>query len=170
MNELPFIHLRQDLSAEARSPSWPTGIRPKTLNLGHDAQEAHAVLVMAYAKGGGSVEPFNVWWPHLSSDPEFDAALFFIAVDTQRRIVGVAQCWTSAFIKDLAVASNWRRRGIGEALLLHAFECFRRRGAQYVDLKVQVNNPSRAVRLYHRVGMRSVAEMPSCGTSAHFPY
>jgi ribosomal protein S18 acetylase RimI-like enzyme len=170
VNELPFINLRQDLTAEARSPSWPTGIRSETFNLDHDAQEAHAVLVMAYAKGGGSVEPFSVWWPNLSSDPEFDATLFFIAVDTQRGIVGVAQCWTSAFIKDLAVAPNWRRRGIGEALLLHAFACFRHRGAQYVDLKVQVDNPSGAARLYHRVGMRSVAEMPSCGTSAHFPY
>ena len=170
MNQLPFVHLRQDLSAEARLPSWPTGIRPKTLNLDHDAMEAHAVLVAAYVKGGGSVEPFNVWWPKLSSDPEFDPALFFIAVDTQRRIVGVAQCWTSAFIKDLAVASKRRRRGIGEALLLHAFECFRHRGAQYVDLKVQVDNPSRADRLYHRVGMRPVAEMPSCGTSANFHY
>jgi ribosomal protein S18 acetylase RimI-like enzyme len=49
-----------------------------------------------------------------------------------------------------------RRRGTAEALLRTAFREFRRRGAKHVDLKVQTDNPTGAVRLYKRVGMREV--------------
>ena len=59
-------------------------------------------------------------------------------------------------MKDLVVHPDWRRRGLGEALLLHVFAEFHRRGAARVDLKVWENN-SDARRLYGRMGMRAVS-------------
>jgi ribosomal protein S18 acetylase RimI-like enzyme len=50
-----------------------------------------------------------------------------------------------------------RRRGIAAALLRRVFWEFRRRGVKHVDLKVQVDNPTGAVRLYKELGMREVA-------------
>jgi ribosomal protein S18 acetylase RimI-like enzyme len=49
-----------------------------------------------------------------------------------------------------------RRRGIAAALLRRVF-WDRRRGVKHVDLKVQVDNPTGAVRLHKELGMREVA-------------
>jgi len=80
--------------------------------------------------------------------------LCFLALNERQDIVGVAQCWT---IKDLVVHPLARRRGIAAALLRRVFWEFRRRGAKHVDLKIQVDNPTGAVRLYKELGMREVA-------------
>jgi ribosomal protein S18 acetylase RimI-like enzyme len=50
-----------------------------------------------------------------------------------------------------------RRRGIATALLSRVFWEFRRRGVKHVDLKVQVDNPTGALRVYKALGMREVA-------------
>ena len=63
-------------------------------------------------------------------------------------------------MKDLVVHETWRRRGLGEALLLHVFATFRARGAEAVELKVQSDNTG-AVRLYERAGMRVVERLPA---------
>lgn len=72
-------------------------------------------------------------------------------------MIGLAQCWTSAFLKDLVVSAPWRRKGIGRALLLQAFNTFQERGAVHFDLKVEVGNTSNAEQLYRRAGMAPIA-------------
>jgi ribosomal protein S18 acetylase RimI-like enzyme len=76
----------------------------------------------------------------------------FLALDHTDGLAGVALCWTSAFLKDLAVRADMRRRGLGEALLLHVLSIFRARGATHVDLKVELDNTD-GIRLYQRCGM-----------------
>lgn len=120
------------------------------------ALEVHALLDHAYRKGGGVVPSFEVWWQSLRGDAEYDPTLVFLAIDQSGVVIGVAQCWTSAFVKDLAVAEHWQRRGIGEALLTHVFAVFLTRGAGHVDLKVEADNAV-ALRLYRRLRMHSVA-------------
>jgi ribosomal protein S18 acetylase RimI-like enzyme len=71
-------------------------------------------------------------------------------------VAGVAQCWTEGFVKDLAVRPAFRGRGLGEALLHAVFAEFARRGVREVRLKVDADNPTGAVRLYERVGMREL--------------
>ena len=93
----------------------------------------------------------------MRNDLEYDATVLFLALDEKDRVIGLAHCWTSAFLKDLAVSALWRRIGIGEALMLHALTVFQARGAVHLDLKVEDDNPSGAERLYRRIGMhRSV--------------
>jgi ribosomal protein S18 acetylase RimI-like enzyme len=106
--------------------------------------------------GGGRVKALDDWWRDLLGDPEYSASTIFLAVDVHETIVGVAQCWTRAFLKDLVVSDAWRRKGVGEALLLEVFKAFQRRGSPYLDLKVEIRNPSGAERLYRRVGMMPV--------------
>jgi len=147
--------LRSDLTEAITQPHWPTGYRVRAFTA-DDAPAVHHLLEVGYAQGGGRVGAFEEWWPSLRDDDEFATELCFLAVDERQNIVGVAQCWTSAFIKDLAVHPRARRRGIAEALLRTAFWEFRRRGAKHVDLKVQIDNPTGAVRLYKKLGMREV--------------
>jgi ribosomal protein S18 acetylase RimI-like enzyme len=132
------------------------GYRVRTLTA-DDAPAVHRLLELGYVEGGGHVGAFEEWWPSLRDDDEFSADLCFLAVDERQDIVGVAQCWTSSFIKDLVVHPLARRRGIAEALLRTVFREFRRRGEKHVDLKVQLDNPTGAIRLYKKLGMREVA-------------
>jgi ribosomal protein S18 acetylase RimI-like enzyme len=148
--------MRRSLAEPVPEPVWPAGIRLIPFDLERHAEKVHALLVAAYAQGGGYVESFAIWWPSLQDDSEYDPALCFIAANERDEIVGVAQCWTSAFVKDLAVAPSMRRQGLGAALLKHVFRVFRDRGSTFVDLKVDADNPSGALRLYRSLGFEEI--------------
>ncbi len=51
-------------------------------------------------------------------------------------------------------ASALARSGVGEALLRHAFVALTRLGASTARLNVDADDPTGAIRLYERVGMR----------------
>ena len=57
------------------------------------------------------------------------------------------------WIPTLAVRKPYRRRGLGQALLQHAFRALQARGVQRVGLGVDAKNKTGATRLYERVGM-----------------
>ena len=150
---MEHVRLRRLLNEPIASPRWPTDVRLMTFTPDH-AAAVHALLENSYTDGGGSVAAFSQWWGNLSADGEYDPALCFTAFSSGH-LIGVAQCWTSGYVKDLAVHASWRRRGVATALLLHAFGAFRERGAERVDLKVKANN-SGAAALYRLLGMISV--------------
>src|SRR4029453_12575668 len=59
-----------------------------------------------------------------------------------KRVVGTARCWhivwgtgqTALLLGPVAIASDWRNRGIGTALVRHALAAARRRGHRAVIL------------------------------------
>ena len=64
----------------------------------------------------GADGPFETWWARLQGDPEFDPALCFLVFGSDDVLAAAALCWTTGFIKDLAVRPEARRRGLGRAL------------------------------------------------------
>lgn len=149
--------MRRDLIEVVPSPDWPTGLQ---LSKYHPEIGAavHRLMEFGYLEGGGRVAALDMWQWQFESDPEYDPALCFIARDAEG-IVGVCQCWTSAYIKNLVVHPRFQGRGLGRALLLQAFKVFQQRREGYVDLKVLEDN-HRARRLYESVGMRAVRREP----------
>lgn len=154
------LRMRRDLTRPVGEPYWPAGVRIRTLNHKDkkDAEAAHGVLQSSYYEGGGGAPIFKKWWPQLKKDKEFDPKLCFLAEDAEG-VVGICQCWTSNFIKDVAVLPRVRRRGVAKALIVTAFEVFKARGAPYIDLKVREENAA-AQRLYEGLGMTVVAREP----------
>ena len=148
------IRLRKHLSSADTSPAWPLGIRRQSV-LATDPAELHALLLASYAGGAGTLPPLDAWWPSITSDEEYDPELVFVAVDAGGRVVGIALCWTSGFVKDLAVDASLRGRGIGQILIGTAFATFQQRGLAHVDLKATSDN-ARAIRLYRHLGMVEV--------------
>lgn len=97
---------------------------------------------------------FDTWWWPLVEDEEFDPRLL-MTVSCYERPIGLIQCWTSGFIKDLVVSPSRRNSGIGSYLLKSAFALFRQSGERYVDLKVERSN-SAGRRFYHRHGLEPI--------------
>lgn len=141
-------HLEGDI---ASAVAWPDGARLAALSE-VDPRTLHAILADAYTNGFGAVAAFADWWSSVETDEEFDPALVFAAVGSAGSPIGLALCWTSGFIKDLAVVPAWRGKGIGDALLQTAFAAFHARGLPHVDLKVGAANAP-ALGLYRRAGM-----------------
>jgi ribosomal protein S18 acetylase RimI-like enzyme len=149
--------MRRNLAEVAPAIDWPTGVqlidyRPEL------AQAVHRLMELGYRDGGGRVPALERWQQNFETDPEYDPALCFVALDAEG-VVAVCQCWTSAYIKNLVVHPRAQRRGLGRALLLHAFKVFDQRREGFVDLKVLEDN-HRARRLYESVGMREVRREP----------
>jgi ribosomal protein S18 acetylase RimI-like enzyme len=146
--------MRKALGGCEPSPQWPVGITPAPFGR-ENAEDAHALLKEAFADAEDHVPGFEEWWAWLTTDAEYDPELCIVAVDRRATVVGFAQCWTSGFVKDLAVAQHWRRRGLGTCLIEEAFARFARRGLTHVDLKVRAGNTG-AQRLYRSLGMVEV--------------
>ena len=95
------------------------------------------------------------WLSFMTDHESFDPACWFVA-EENGELQGVCLCWREGWIKDLAVAENARGRGLGEALLRHAFAALYARGVRRIGLKVDAKNPTSAIRLYERLGMQVV--------------
>jgi len=103
---------------------------------------------------------FNAWKLRKLGREEFDPALWHIAWDGDQ-IAGYAQTLYRngvGWIGNLGVRRPWRKRGLGEALLLHAFNEFYKRGMLKIGLGVDASNPTGATRLYQKVGMQIAIE------------
>lgn len=145
-----FQLLRRDLTGHLPTPQWPPGIRLEHYR--EDLAPAiHALLRMTQAQGGGRVAELAPWQHQFVTDADWDPSLCLVASDAEG-VLGVAQCWTSAFIKNLSVHPRAQGQGLGRALLLHSFQVFKARGEPYVDLKVRETN-LRARQLYESAGM-----------------
>ena len=142
--------LRRDLSEAVPDAQWPAGIEWSAYRE-ELAPAVHQLMQLGQLEGGGRVPPLEEWQQRFVSDPEYDPSLCFVACDAGG-VVGVAQCWTSAYIKNLVVHPRLQGLGLGRALLLHAFSVFQQRREGFVDLRVLEDN-LRARRLYESVGM-----------------
>ncbi|MBK5376600.1 GNAT family N-acetyltransferase [Pseudomonas sp. TH43] len=142
--------MRRDLGKDAPDVLLPEGIELRTYSV-EWAPPVHDLMQLGHREGGGRVPALDTWQKQFETDPEYDPTLCFIAHDAEG-VVGVAQCWTSSYIKNLVVHPRVQGRGLGRALLLHAFEAFKQRREGFVDLKVLEDN-LRAQRLYESAGM-----------------
>jgi len=142
--------MRRDLGKDAPDAPWPQDIELRTYSV-EMAADVHHLMQLGYREGGGRVPALDTWQQQFETDPEYDPSLCFIAHDGEG-VVGVAQCWTSAYIKNLVVHPRMQGRGLGRALLLNAFKVFQQRREGFVDLKVLEDN-RRAQRLYESAGM-----------------
>jgi mycothiol synthase len=145
-------HLDTDLTA----PSWPDGITIRTFTPA-DGERVHGLLDSIYAGWDPDyvVRNHDGWLAFMTAHEDFDPALWFLC-ERDDELVACALHWRSnngdGWVKDIAVRENERGRGLGTALLRHAFREYSARGASRVGLKVDSNNPTGALRLYESVG------------------
>lgn len=152
-----FWQMKITLAGTPPAPIWPAGIAVRTLAPGEDLQPIHQVVDQAF-RDHWEPEPiiFEEWEQRWKERAGFDPSLWFLALDGQE-IAGVALCRYRvgvAWVGQLAVRRPWRKRGLGLALLQHAFGEFYQRGEREVGLGVDAENLTGATRLYEKAGMR----------------
>jgi len=105
------------------------------------------------------------YWKHLiESDEKFDPSMWYIARSAATgEIAGLVlarlEDYTKAdqgYILVVGVRRAYRKHGLAQAMLLHAFADYWQRGQKTIVLGVDASNPTGAARLYERVGMAPV--------------
>jgi GNAT superfamily N-acetyltransferase len=147
-----------ELDAEPPAPELPDGLAVDTFQ-DEEAREYHDAIAEAFADEWGFVSmPFEQWWEMRKDD---DKSLWFVVRDGER-IASYARCEAGrhggGFVGMLGVRRDWRKRGLGRAMLLHSFRVFWDRGITRVTLGVDSENPTGATRLYESVGMHVESE------------
>ena len=151
-----FFRMGIDLAAPPPPPRASRAIEVRRVRSGIDDRAIHAAIEDAFSGHfRHTPRPFEEWWAARTGHSQFDPDLWFLAWDGER-IAGALVGYDFVdvgFIRELGVLTPWRGRGVGTALLLHAFEKFRARGQLRIALGVDAQNES-AVGLYERIGMR----------------
>ena len=156
-----YWRMEINLTAPPAPTNFPDGIE---LRLFVKGEHARAVLDAQNESfrdhWGNHAESYEQWAARKFSREEFDPTLWMIAWDGDQ-IAGFSQNRYRGgigWIGTLGVRRPWRKRGLGEALLLHSFGEFYKRGTTTIGLGVDAQNPTGATRLYQKVGMRAVSE------------
>lgn len=163
-------HMRIGLDSPVPVARWPVGISVRPARMDADVDGIVDTYLEAMRDHWGFVEP-----PRAQVRATFvneiesrcgpiDPTLWFLAtagVET----VGIALCIdglpddpTGGYVYQLCVRPAWRKQGIALALLHHAFAEFQRRGRTAVELDVDSQSLTGALRLYERAGMRAVEQ------------
>jgi mycothiol synthase len=146
----------------AGEPATPTHVAGITLR-GFRAEEARQLYeghMETFADHWGEgEETYEDFRHHHLDAPEYDAELWFVAWDGEELAGYVGAHEKSrgdpsrGYIALLGVRRPYRRRGLGEALLLQAFGALYARGRRGADLHVDADSLTGATQLYARVGM-----------------
>lgn len=136
-------------------------LRPMTDDLTRQLWDADVEAFQDHWGGfDGSPERLEEW----KRDPKWDPSLFVVAWDGDEIAGGVINeinaTENAAFnrrrgwLASVFVRRQWRRRGLGRALVAESLRVFRDRGMTSAGLGVDADNPTGALRLYEEAGFQ----------------
>lgn len=158
-----FYRMVIDFDGEIAPYPMPEGIELRPFDLEqheHAVYEAHQESFEDH--WGAHRSPFDEWQHWLTRSHNFDGSMYQIAWDVARNeIAGVAlnrpygeESPELAWVGVLGVRKDWRKRGLGYALLRSSFHLFQQMGYRQARLGVDASSLTNAVALYERAGMR----------------
>lgn len=159
-----FQRMKIVLNGSVPLVSLPDGIRLETYRHPQQARQVFSAVREAFHDHWGHVEEsFEEGFKRFShsrfEDAKFDPSLWLLAMDGEE-IAGFSLCRSEAFddseegfVSTLGVRRNWRKQGLGLALLQRSFQVFQQRGQKSVGLFVDASSLTGATRLYEKAGM-----------------
>lgn len=145
-------------------PPLPDGVTIRALDVDdpEDARLAHRLKTIAFREHFGEAErTLDDYWEEHRSSSTFDPTQWWVAEVSD--VPAGLLCGTNqrdhendGWVRSLGVLGDYRGRGVGQAMLRHAFAEFRRRGRDRAMLAVDAENETGATRLYESVGMTPV--------------
>jgi ribosomal protein S18 acetylase RimI-like enzyme len=161
LGELGFVRDRAEyemaieVDTTTPAPTWPPGIAVAPMRGPEDAAEVTDLLAEAFTEHPGDL-PFSLEVvEHVLSGEDFHPGQSAIVRDAEgglglvlsRGRPGTGYVWV------LGVSPRGRRRGLGQALLRHAFHEYAAAGTTLVTLDVDGANDSGALEVYRVAGM-----------------
>ena len=159
-----WFEMQLEMSQKPPEPRFPEGIVLKPFDLERDAKAVYLADQDAFRDHFGFMEEpfeegFQNFLHHFTQHESYDPDLWFIAWDGDE-IAATCLCkkWAeddknTGYISSLGVRRQWRKKGLGTALLYKAFSAFYERGKRKVSLIVDSESLTGALDLYKRVGM-----------------
>ncbi len=153
-----YFRMHISLDTPPAPPLWPEGITVCVCDgSAEDIHRAYETIEEGFQDHWDHTpRSFEDWQRHMVRE-DFDPTLWFLAC-VGDEIAGAALCRIReagrGWITQVAVRRPWRKRGLGIALLRHAFGVFRQRGIMRVGLGVDGQSLTGAQRLYERAGMQ----------------
>jgi len=156
---LYHVQMQIEIGAMLPDPPWPEGVSCRTTLPGQDDRALHRLIQAAFERPGRTGQNFEDWKQFMMRPEIFQPGLWFL-VFAGSELVGACLCFEYpelGWVRQLAVAETWRRKGLGSALLLHAFGEFKRGGFHKVGLTVASTNRD-AYSFYQAVGMQPLRQ------------
>jgi GNAT superfamily N-acetyltransferase len=168
--DMGYQHIRSaytmliEMDTPGTSPAWPPGVSLRPFDPERHLDVVYQADMEAFRDHFGFVEePYEEGLKRykyfLIESESFDPSLWFIAWEGDL-VTGLCICRPTAYddpdaghVNILAVRRPWRKRGLGLAFLHHAFNEFYNRGIRKVNLGVDAENLTGALRLYEKAGM-----------------
>ncbi len=154
--------MRIDLTAPVEAPPLPDGISFRPCDWDRDARAVFDAQEDFFRDHWGyAAPPFDLWKAIVSEEVPFDPTLWRVAVNAAHEIVGLCLPRPkghddpgTGWLDTVGVRADYRKRGLGSALLRHGFRVLAEKGFTAAELEVDSENRSGAVALYERAGMR----------------
>jgi len=159
-----FYRMEIDLDHAPHPPVIPKGLTITPIDMDTELQDAILATDEAFKDHWGHVEQpleelMEQWEHFIANDHDFDPSLWYLAKDGDV-IAGACRCAGKTiedpqlgWVNNLSVQKPWRRKGLGTALLLTAFNEYYRRGKTRVGLGVDAASLTNATQLYEKAGM-----------------
>lgn len=159
-----FHTMRINMDAPPPAPEWPESIALRIYNPEMDLEAVYRAVDESFSDHYGHVDtPFEEGvkrFKHFMTGYDgFDPTLWFLAMDGDE-VAGICLSREHGYddpevgyVNTLGVRRPWRRRGLGLALLRHAFGELYTRGKRKTGLGVDAENLTGAMRLYETAGM-----------------
>lgn len=169
--QLGWKHIRSyyrmvaDLDSVPQVPSFPDGITVRPYDPETETAVVYRTFVDAFRDHFGFIAPpfekgIAEFKHNFIEEPGYDPRFWFVAVDGNE-MAGICICRRadpedpeSGWVSELGVRRAWRKRGLGYALLKHAFAAFHADGKKRAGLGVDAASLTGALRLYERAGMK----------------
>jgi ribosomal protein S18 acetylase RimI-like enzyme len=153
-----FREMRIDLAAAPLAPVWPEGLLGTPFDPATDAQAFHAAQQEAFDDHWEFRPRTFEEWSHIHLEgPAFEPSLWSVVRDRDETVAGAIcrlEAYGGGWVDVLFTRAPWRRRGVGEALLVASFAKLWERGQASVGLGVDAQSDTGAFRLYERMGMK----------------
>ena len=160
-----FYRMVTDLHSAPEVPTFPEGITVRPYNPKTETEEVYRTFVDTFRDHFGFIEqPFEKGFAGFKhneiEEPGYDPRFWFVAMDGNE-MVGICICRVedeedaeAGWVDKLGVRRAWRKRGLGYALLKHAFAAFHADGKKRAGLGVDADSLTGALKLYENAGMR----------------
>jgi len=149
---------QQTLEVPSENPDLPPGYSIATVNK-HEAGKRAAVSHAAFESGKG-IEEYTENYRRFMDSPVYDPEMDLVVVAPEGRFAAFCLCWAdketkSGYIEPFGTHPEYRRRGLGKALLRTALIKLKTLGMETASICVEADNEA-AENLYEATGFHRV--------------